>query len=459
MKKRIVALVLFIALITQILPAIAQGSGIKYAIDVSEWNGIIDWDKLQKSGEIDFVIIRCGYGRDFVEQDDAMWYRNADECTKRKIPFGVYLYSYAYNEEMARSEAEHVLRLVKGYKLSYPIYYDIEDKIQKEMTPEELGAMAKAFCDVIQGAGYEVGVYASQNWWEKRLTDPVFENWDRWVACWLEQCTYEGQYNMLQYTDSGSVPGIEGRVDMNRWFDTPINNTPQLPSRGGPRPLPEDYNTESETEDSEEEPVVEPLEDTPPAENSEEKTPMKSYVKGYPDGTFKPDGNITRAEAATIIANVLEDKKSDDAVLDKFDDIDKNHWAKDSLAFVIDNGYMKGDEKGQFNPDNPITRAEFVQLLANLNILEDKSSNSSMYIDVNDHWAASAISSMSRYGIVNGYPNQTFEPSNSVTRAESVTMLSKLFKWSGGTADYKRFVDVSAEHWAFTFIMNAVGDE
>ena len=447
--KRIAAAVLLVALLSQPSLAIAQGGGIKYGIDISEWNGVIDWDMAKK--DIDFAIIRCGYGRDFVEQDDSMWYINADACTKRDIPFGVYLYSYAFNEEMARSEAEHVLRLVKGYKLSYPIYYDIEDKIQKNMTPEELGAMAEAFCGVIQDAGYEVGVYASQSWWNDRLTDSAFDNptWYKWVACWLERCTYTGRYNMWQYTDSGSVSGITGRVDMNYWYVEPINNSrpSSLPNRGGERPQLEQEPEEEEVEEAEE-----VIAETP------EATPAKSYVKGYPDGTFKPNGSITRAEAATIISNVFDGEDTDYTLLNEFEDIDETHWAKDSLAFVVAEGYMKGDGKGRFKPDEPITRAELVQLLSNLNVIKENSGEAPVYYDVSNHWAANAIDIMSRNGIVTGYPNQTFGPSNSVTRAEAVTMLSKLFGWSNNSANDKRFSDVSIEHWAFAYIMNAVGD-
>ena len=101
-------------------------------IDVSVHNGVIDWDKVKASG-IGGVLMRCGYGSDIESQDDKMFKRNADECSRLGIPFGVYLYSYAKNTDMAKSEADHALRLVKGYKLSYPLYIDVVKPASPEL--------------------------------------------------------------------------------------------------------------------------------------------------------------------------------------------------------------------------------------------------------------------------------------------------------------------------------------
>ena len=87
-------------------------------IDVSQYQGLINWEVVKN--HIDFAIIRCGYGQDIIGQDDELFKRNADECTRLNIPFGVYLYSYAKNVEDARGEARHVMRLVKDYKMAYP---------------------------------------------------------------------------------------------------------------------------------------------------------------------------------------------------------------------------------------------------------------------------------------------------------------------------------------------------
>ena len=184
-------------------------------IDVSQWNGNIDWAKV-KNTDVDYAMIRCGYGMNQTNQDDTMWKKNADACTANGIPFGTYLYSYADTVERAKSEAEHVLRLVKGYNLSYPIYYDLEEtSVRNSVSKAQIAQIAKTFCDTIRAAGYKVGVYANLDWFNNYLTDPVFDNYERWVAQWNHKCTYGGAYSMWQCTDNGSVDGISGPVDLD----------------------------------------------------------------------------------------------------------------------------------------------------------------------------------------------------------------------------------------------------
>lgn len=166
-----------------------------HGIDVSKHNGTIDWSSVR--GNIDYAIIRCGYGQNYVNQDDEQWYNNVKGCIDNGIPCGVYLYSYATSTAAAKSEAEHVLRLVKGYNFQFPIYYDMEDeKIQGTCSASQLGAIAQTFCDTITNAGYSVGIYANKNWWTTKLTSSVFDNsnWSKWVAQYNSSCTYSGSY-------------------------------------------------------------------------------------------------------------------------------------------------------------------------------------------------------------------------------------------------------------------------
>ena len=190
--------------------AVAKG------IDVSSFNGAIDWETVKNRSDVDYAIIRCGYGNDFTDQDDSRWEYNASECQRLDIPFGVYIYSYALNTDEALSEAEHVLRLISGYDLSLPIYLDLEDeKYTGQLTEQEIGDIAEVFCDRIREAGYEVGIYANLNWHRTRLTDSRFELWEKWVAQYNYQCDYDGEYGMWQCTSVGNVPGIEGNVDLD----------------------------------------------------------------------------------------------------------------------------------------------------------------------------------------------------------------------------------------------------
>ena len=180
-------------------------------IDVSEHQGVIDWEKVQY--HIDGAILRCGYGSDYANQDDKQFRRNADECTRLGIPFGVYLYSYAKTIDRVKSEAAHSLRLIKPYKLAYPVYLDLEEPGLEE------GAVirARVFGSIIEEAGCWCGIYANLNWWENHLSG--LERFTKWVAQYYRECEYRGDHlDIWQYSDSGTIPGINGNVDMNECY-------------------------------------------------------------------------------------------------------------------------------------------------------------------------------------------------------------------------------------------------
>lgn len=205
--------------------AITQENITRKGIDISEHNGDIEWEKVQASG-VDFVILRCGYGQNQTSQDDKKWLRNVEACERLGIPYGVYIYSYATNTTKASSEADHVLRLIQGHKLSYPVYFDMEDTSTQN---SDLAAIAKTFCSKIQNAGYPVGVYASLSWWNTKLTDKCFGNWYRWIASWsASKCNYNGEFALWQYSEKGAVPGISGNVDMNYLIGSPADHGAEL---------------------------------------------------------------------------------------------------------------------------------------------------------------------------------------------------------------------------------------
>lgn len=215
----------------------------KRGIDVSSHQGVIDWEAVK--GNIDYAIIRCGYGADRESQDDIYFKRNADECTRLGIPFGVYLYSYADNISWSDSEVEHVLRLVKGYQLEYPIYYDIEDKVQANLSNETLTDIVVNFCEKLEQQGYYVGVYANLNWWNTKLNSNRLDAYAKWVARYNTVLGYDA--GMWQYTSSGTIAGINGNVDMDYCYvdypeaikkaglngftkeEVPIVPTPEIP--------------------------------------------------------------------------------------------------------------------------------------------------------------------------------------------------------------------------------------
>lgn len=192
---------------------------VKKGIDVSEHNGKIDWARV-KASDIDFAIIRCGYGQDWATQDDDWWEYNVSECERLGIPYGVYIYSYANTAALAAGEADHVLRLLKGHTPSYPVYFDMEENKMLSLSKDMLANLAKSFCDKVSAAGYRVGVYSNLTWWNNYLTSPVFDNssWSRWMAQYNYKCDYKYSYDMWQCTSKGRVDGITGDVDLNFWM-------------------------------------------------------------------------------------------------------------------------------------------------------------------------------------------------------------------------------------------------
>lgn len=187
-------------------------------IDVSVHNGVIDWNETKK--HIDYAILRVGYGQNQTDQDDKMFKRNADECTRLNIPFGVYLYSYAKTPADAVGEAQHTLRLIKGYKMAYPVYYDLEDeKTTGKQSNDTIAEIATTFADILEQNNYYVGMYASLYWWRTKLTDDVFKRWTKWIANYANELNYEGTYEMWQYSATGRVEGVPTPVDLNYCYE------------------------------------------------------------------------------------------------------------------------------------------------------------------------------------------------------------------------------------------------
>lgn len=199
-----------------------------FGIDVSDWQGNIDWEKVKAAG-VKFALLKCGYGMDLTDQDDACFVQNASECERLGIPYGVYLYSYANTMEKAKSEAAHVLRMLKGRKPRYPVYLDLEDQITLSVSKEQILAQVKAWCEIIEGAGYKAGIYANLYWWDTYLTDPWYDTKERWVAQYYTQCEYAKDYGIWQYTSRGSVDGVNGNVDCDWCYKDYLSTEPEVP--------------------------------------------------------------------------------------------------------------------------------------------------------------------------------------------------------------------------------------
>ena len=180
-------------------------------IDVSSYQGRIDWEKVKPY--IDFAIIRCGYGNDLRNQDDIYFERNARICKELNIPFGVYLYSEATNLDDARSEVEHTLRLIKDKKLEYPVFLDVESRRQMALRKSKLTEIVKYYCDEMEKNGYYVGIYSSLDRFKSNLNSRELDVFDKWVAYWSDKFDVDIKAGMWQNTSYEEINGIDARVD------------------------------------------------------------------------------------------------------------------------------------------------------------------------------------------------------------------------------------------------------
>lgn len=192
-------------------------------LDVSTHNGAIDWAKVR--GHVDAVIIRCGYGDNITSQDDKRFGYNAQRCEELGIPYGVYLYSYASTLAQANSEADHVIRLLSGRKLSLPVFFDSEEK----GTERAAAGCCDIFCEKVRSAGYDVGIYASESWFNSYLKGKIDDNLPRWIAKYSASKPRVEDVWAWQYTPAGSVPGITGRVDLSYILDETRLAPSQIP--------------------------------------------------------------------------------------------------------------------------------------------------------------------------------------------------------------------------------------
>lgn len=191
-----------------------------------------------------------------------------------------------------------------------------------------------------------------------------------------------------------------------------------------------------------------------------------AFINGYDDGTFRPSGNITRAEACTIIARLLTTESFiKDKYTSSFEDVKKGDWYYNNVAYLESLGLLKA-YSGNFLPNQPITRAEFVELVFNIGLLNGGDNNGTFTDVASDHPRYNVITAAGKAGLVNGYDNgngsYSFKPDSTITRAEVVKVINNAY----GKRLYKHefldqfdvaplYKDVSSDYWAYLDIMEA----
>ncbi len=195
--------------------------------------------------------------------------------------------------------------------------------------------------------------------------------------------------------------------------------------------------------------------------NAVEEVKAISYIKGYPDGTFKPQANVTRAEAAQMFATLLNGGTNfGTSQATKFSDA-SDDWYSKAVNYVVGKGLISGYPNGTFKPNDSITRAEFAQMISGY--IKNEKAGSSDFQDVKDHWAKDAIDKLYGNKNVTGYPDGSFKPNAKITRAEAVTILNSVFNRNTNknslnnvnTSSLNKFSDVNESFWAYYNILDA----
>ncbi len=187
----------------------------KHGIDVSYAQGSIDFKKLK--GKTDFVIIRAGYGR-LASQKDIRFERNYKGCKAAGIPCGAYWFSYADSTTDARREARAFLKVIKGKKFEYPVWYDVEGQALSG-GKAFVSSKCKAFCEEMEKAGYFVGIYSSSYPLQTFFTKEVRTRYAVWAAQYGETLDYPGPVGMWQNSSTGRKSGITGNVDTDICYE------------------------------------------------------------------------------------------------------------------------------------------------------------------------------------------------------------------------------------------------
>ncbi len=187
-------------------------------VDVSKWNGTINWSKVKAAG-INYAFVRCG-GRSSSARtlfEDPNYGQNVSGAIAAGLKVGIYFYSSATTTAEAVEEASLAVAMAKKYKITLPIFIDIEDSA---MPKGQLTEIAQAFCQTVQSAGYTAGVYSSISWWKSYLDYSKLSSYKIWIARFNTvlsggNYTWTGRCDYWQYSGSGTIDGINGNVDLN----------------------------------------------------------------------------------------------------------------------------------------------------------------------------------------------------------------------------------------------------
>ena len=396
--------------------ALNRGETLRKGIDVSQFQGKIDWAKVKASG-IEFAFIRVGYrgwGTGKLVEDNWV-YENLKGAIDSGLQVGVYIYSQATNAAEAKEEAQYVLSRIKGYNVTLPVVMDYEYAeykddsgtwrltgrlYQAKLSKSAATAVCNAFLAEVHAAGYRGAIYANKNMLEKQLNAGKLEG-AIWLANYASSTSYSGSYEFWQCTASGYVEGIPGQnVDLDFWFDTGVSELPfwdVLANRWSYQDI------------------------------------LQAYKRGIAYGTgtnrFEPEAITTRGQLASMLYRLSGSPKVSGS--STFTDLTQDYY-RDAVTWAQQNKVIYGVGGTRFAPNQGITREDLIAMLYRLAGSPKIESTLSGFKDIDrvSSYAKDAVTWAVEKGILAGDGGKIL-PQSYATREQAVAILMRYVRYAG----------------------------
>lgn len=383
-------------------PRSVEGEIVRPGIDVSSWQGNINWTSVADAG-VEFAFLRGAYrgATTGALGTDGRFEEYFQEATAAGVKVGVYIYSQAITVAEAREEARYLLKLLNGRETDLPLVIDYEyygyggRLYNARLTDRQRTDICLAFCDEVEAAGYEAMVYGNAS----MLGDDMYAGeLDRvWLAHYTKKTGYKGAYDFWQCSASGRITGISGNVDLDFWFDEAPETVPNL---------------------------FTDVDATHWFYNTVMAAYENGIVSGMGDGSFAPYDKALRGQVVTMLHRIMgKPAPSGNA---GFTDLTADYYT-DAVNWAAENGVVNGYSDTEFGPEGCITRQDLVTILYRLEGSPEVPGDLSAYSDdasVRDYARNAAIWAVEK-GILTGYEDGTLRPETEASRAEVCAILMR----------------------------------
>lgn len=407
-------------------PVCGNNMLLKPGVDVSQWQGAIDWQAM--SPYIDFAILRIGYHGTVsgTLNQDAQFLNNVRGCVANNIPYGVYFYSYAKTPEEAMQEAGFVLEILSGLETfpELPIFLDVEEPDVLALPNDQLTAIVQAFYETIENMGFRGGLYASESPWNLKFSGETCGAWASWVAKWADS--------------EGNIPA-DGSLTLNaanganiwQYGAKQMPGVSVLDSNGNVAPVDVDYwigsvgDTEHRYQTTK----------TPATCTEEGSEGYRCVVCGQSVSRNTPALGHEYVGGFCFRCGLPE------TVFDQYTDIFPDKWYSEAVAYAIEHGLFAGISNTSFAPSMTMNRAMMVTVLWRLSG-EPEVPEEQLFDDVLlGKWYSEPVTWAAHAGVTNGVSSSRFAPSNTITREQAATFLYRVAVMNGVDTDLSADLD------------------